>query len=77
MKAPTSHKGQNNRGRGGKRGPRPEKPVSEFEERGVEVDRVTRVVKGGKRMRFRVLVAIGNKKGKIAYGIGKAGLQVF
>lgn len=73
MKAPTSHKGQNNRGRGGKRGSRSERPVSEFEERVVEVNRVTRVVKGGKRMRFRVLVVIGNKKGKVAYGTGKAG----
>ena len=78
MKNPnaTSRSGQNDRrpgGRGGKRGPRPEKPVSEFEERVIEVNRVTRVVKGGKRLRFRILVVIGNKKGKVAYGTGKAG----
>jgi small subunit ribosomal protein S5 len=78
MKAPnpTPQRDDNDRksgGRGGKRGPRPEKPVSEFEERVIEVERVTRVVKGGKRLRFRVLVVIGNKKGKVAYGLGKAG----
>lgn len=61
-----------NSGRG-KRGPRPEKPVSEFEERVIEVSRVTRVVKGGKRLRFRTLVVIGNSNGKVGYGLGKAG----
>jgi len=49
------------------------KPKSEFEENVLEVDRVSRTVKGGKRMRFRALVIIGNKKGKIGMGIGKAG----
>lgn len=45
---------------------------SEFEERVVQVDRVTYVVAGGKRLRFRTLVVIGNKKGKVGYGLGKA-----
>lgn len=44
----------------------------EFEEKVIEVDRVCRVTKGGQRIRFRVLVAIGNKKGKVGIGIGKA-----
>ncbi|MDD5605822.1 MAG: 30S ribosomal protein S5 [Patescibacteria group bacterium] len=57
----------------GKRGPRTERPVSEFDERVIEVSRVTRVVKGGKRLRFRTLVVIGNAKGKVGYGLGKAG----
>jgi len=47
-----------------------EKP--EFIERVLEINRVTRVVKGGKRVRFRALVVIGNEKGKIGYGLGKA-----
>ncbi|MCX6810829.1 MAG: 30S ribosomal protein S5 [Candidatus Berkelbacteria bacterium] len=44
---------------------------SEFEERVVEISRVSRVVKGGRRIRFRVLIVIGDKKGKIGYGIAK------
>jgi len=45
---------------------------SEFEERVIQVDRISRVVKGGKRMRFRALVAIGDGKGKVGIGMGKA-----
>ena len=47
--------------------------ASEFDEKVLEVNRVTRVVKGGKRMRFRTLVVIGDHAGRIAYGLGKAG----
>jgi len=47
-----------------------EKP--EFIERVLEINRVARVVKGGKRVRFRALVVIGNEKGRIGYGLGKA-----
>ena len=42
----------------------------EYEESVISIDRVTKVVKGGKKMKFRVLVVVGNKKGKV--GIGKA-----
>lgn len=45
----------------------------EFEERVVAIDRVSRTVKGGKRMRFRALVVVGNKNGRVGMGIGKAG----
>lgn len=45
---------------------------SEFEERVIEVSRVARTVKGGRRIRFRALVVIGNKKGKVGMGLGKA-----
>lgn len=38
----------------------------------MEINRVTRVVKGGKRMRFRALVVIGDKISRIAFGLGKA-----
>lgn len=44
----------------------------EFEERVIEVNRVSRVAKGGRRIRFRALVVIGNHKGKVGMGIGKA-----
>lgn len=56
-----------------KRNRRNDSEVKEFEERVIEVSRVTRVVKGGKRLRFRTLVVVGNRKGKISFGIGKAG----
>lgn len=44
----------------------------EFQEEVIQIDRVTRVVKGGRKMRFRATVVIGNKKGKIGYGLGKS-----
>lgn len=48
---------------------------SEFDQKVVEVKRVTRVVAGGKRMRFRALVVIGDHKGKVGMGL-KKGLDV-
>ena len=44
----------------------------EFEETIVNIGRVTKVVKGGRRFRFSALVVIGDKKGHVGYGIGKA-----
>lgn len=44
----------------------------EFEEEVIQVDRVTRVTKGGRQLRFRATVVIGDKKGRVGYGIGKA-----
>lgn len=46
--------------------------TSEFEERVVDISRVTKVAKGGRTMRFSALVVVGNKKGTIGVGIGKA-----
>ncbi len=43
----------------------------EFEQKMIDVARVTRVMAGGKRMRFRACVAIGNKKGRVAIGLAK------
>ncbi len=56
---------------------RPERPStrredSEFDKKLVEVRRVTKVVKGGKTMRFSALVVVGNKKGLVGVGTGKA-----
>jgi small subunit ribosomal protein S5 len=44
----------------------------EFEEIIVNIGRVTKVVKGGRRFRFTALVVVGNKKGLVGYGFGKA-----
>lgn len=44
----------------------------EFEERVVDIARVTNVVKGGRRFSFSTIVVIGDKKGKVAIGHGKA-----
>lgn len=43
----------------------------EFEQRILDIARVTRVMAGGKRMRFRACVAIGDKKGKVSIGVCK------
>jgi small subunit ribosomal protein S5 len=44
----------------------------EFEEKVVQVRRVCKVVTGGKRLGFRVLTIVGDKKGRVGLGIGKA-----
>ena len=49
-----------------------EKPVSEWEERVVQIRRVTKVVKGGKKLSFRAVVIVGNKKGQVGVGSAKA-----
>lgn len=82
-KTETRNERPNNRtprgGRGGDRGPRgprrdgrrEERVPDEFEQRIIDIARVTRVMAGGKRMRFRACVAIGDKKGKVAIGLAK------
>jgi small subunit ribosomal protein S5 len=45
---------------------------SEFEEKVVSVNRVTKVTKGGRNLRFAATIVIGNRKGKVGLGTGKA-----
>lgn len=45
---------------------------SDWEEKIIQVRRVTKVVKGGKKLSFRAVVAVGNGKGQVGIGVGKA-----
>lgn len=45
---------------------------SEWQERVVQIRRVTKVVKGGKKLSFRAILVIGNEKGQVGVGVGKA-----
>lgn len=47
--------------------------ASEWQERTIQIRRVTKVVKGGKKMSFRAVVIVGNGKGQVGMGIGKSG----
>lgn len=57
--------------RGDRKGIREE--VKEFQEEILAIDRVTRVTAGGRQLRFRVSLVIGDGKGRVGLGIGKAG----
>ncbi|MBE7386092.1 MAG: 30S ribosomal protein S5 [Leptolyngbya sp. SIO1E4] len=46
---------------------------SEWQERVVQIRRVTKVVKGGKKLSFRAIVVVGNERGQVGVGVGKAG----
>ncbi|NTW14064.1 MAG: 30S ribosomal protein S5 [Candidatus Moranbacteria bacterium] len=52
-------------------GGRREKP--EYDQKMLDLARVTRVVKGGRRFRFRATLVIGNRKGRVGVGVGKGG----
>ena len=65
-------RGKKGRGRKQKIETVEEKPQSEWTERVVQISRVTKVVKGGKKLSFRAVVIVGNQKGQVGVGCAKA-----
>jgi small subunit ribosomal protein S5 len=63
--------GQRGGGRDRRGGRSQERDPREFEQKTLELSRVTRVTKGGKRMRFRATVVVGDKKGRVGFGVAK------
>lgn len=59
--------------RGRRSGRRDERARSEFEQKIIGIRRVTRVMAGGRRFSFSVSMVIGDKKGRVGVGVGKAG----
>ena len=49
-----------------------EKPQSEYIEKVVNLNRVSKTVKGGRVMKFSALMVVGDGKGKVGFGLGKA-----
>ncbi|OZH54754.1 30S ribosomal protein S5 [Hydrocoleum sp. CS-953] len=55
-----------------KKSSRTKEKESEWQERVVQIRRVTKVVKGGKNLSFRAIVVVGNERGQVGVGVGKA-----
>ena len=72
-KQPEGKKFDRHNNKDNKRRPkRVEKPKSDLEDKVIAINRVTKVVSGGRQFRFSATVVVGNRKGKVGIGIGKA-----
>jgi small subunit ribosomal protein S5 len=67
MAAKTTGKGQ-----GRNKSKRTKEKESNWQERVIQIRRVSKVVKGGKKLSFRAIVVVGNEKGEVGVGVGKA-----
>lgn len=56
----------------GKKNKRSKEKESAWQERVIQIRRVSKVVKGGKKLSFRAIVVVGNEKGQVGVGVGKA-----
>lgn len=55
-----------------RKGSRAKEKETDWQERVVQIRRVTKVVKGGKKLSFRAIVIVGNERGQVGVGVGKA-----
>lgn len=56
----------------GRKGKKTKEKESNWQERVIQIRRVSKVVKGGKKLSFRAVVVVGNEKGQVGVGVGKA-----
>ena len=69
---PGGDRGGRGRGPGGPGGQQESEADKEWKEKVIQIRRVTKVVKGGKKLSFRAVVVVGNGKGQVGIGIGKS-----
>jgi len=56
-----------------RKGSRTKAQETNWQERVIQIRRVSKVVKGGKKLSFRAIVVVGNESGQVGVGVGKAG----
>ena len=69
---PHGDRGDRKGGRGDRKDRKPAQPKDDMEERVVFINRVSKTVKGGRRMKFTALVVVGDHKGKYGFALAKA-----